>query len=76
MSIIKGMFSGLFCSPNNYLLIIVVIEIEFSCMFNLSVGTIHFEDGFCGSRMGGEEGGGEVGAPLWVTVHGGCCNWL
>ena len=59
MSIIKGMFSGLFCSPNNYPFNYFVIEIELSCMFNLSVGTIRFEDGFCGSRKGGE-GGGEV----------------
>ena len=29
-----------------------------------------------GSALAEKVGQGEVGAPLWVTVHGSCCSWL
>ena len=28
------------------------------------------------SALAEKVGQGEVGAPLWVTVHGSCCSWL
>ena len=41
----------------------------------IAVGASHFEDRFCASWKG-VTGGRWMGAPLWLTVHGGSCSCL